>query len=268
MGIPLLRGRAFTAADRRESVPVVIVNDAFARAAWPGEDPIGKRFLAGNATRVGGPVTVVGVVGGVRHVSLDASPGPELYRPNAQTPMSAVTLVLRTTGDPLASAALARQTIHSADPDVPISDVRSLEQVISASVARPRLIMTLLLVFAGVGVMLGAIGVYGVIAFAVGERRREIGVRIALGADPAAVALSVVLHGVRYAAVGVAVGLVAALAGTRLMRSLVFGVTTTDPATFAALSALLVVVAALASYLPARQAARTDPMFALRGSDP
>ena len=268
MGIPLLRGRAFTAADRRESVPVVIVNDAFARAAWPGEDPIGKRFLAGNATRVGGPVTVVGVVGGVRHVSLDASPGPELYRPNAQTPMSAVTLVLRTTGDPLASAALARQTIHSADPDVPISDVRSLEQVISASVARPRLIMTLLLVFAGVGVMLGAIGVYGVIAFAVGERRREIGVRIALGADPAAVALSVVLHGVRYAAVGVAVGLVAALAGTRLMRSLVFGVSTTDPATFAALSALLVVVAALASYLPARQAARTDPMFALRGSDP
>jgi predicted permease len=264
MGIPLLRGRAFMAGDRRESVPVVIVNDAFARAAWPGEDPIGKRFLAGNATRVGGPVTVVGVVGGVRHLSLDARPEPELYRPNAQTPMSAVTLVLRTTRDPLALAALARQTIQSADAGVPISDVRSLDQVISASVARPRLIMMLLLVFAGVGVMLGAIGVYGVIAFAVGERRREIGVRIALGADPVVVARSVILHGVRYAAVGVAVGLVAALAGTRLMRSLVFGVSTTDPATFAALSALLVVVAALASYLPARQAARTDPMVALR----
>ena len=264
MGIPLLRGRAFAAADRRESAPVAIVNDAFAKVAWPGEDPIGKRFLAGNATRVGGAVTVVGVVGAVRHVSLDASPGPELYRPNAQTPAGAMALVLRSAGDPIALAPLARETVRAADPDVPISDVRSLEQVISASVARPRLIMALLLVFAGVGVILGAIGVYGVIAFAVGERRREIGVRIALGAEPGMVAGSVVLHGVRYAAVGVAVGLAAAFAVTRLMRTLVFGVSTTDPATFAALSALLVVVTALASYLPARQAARTDPMIALR----
>jgi predicted permease len=264
MGIPLLRGRAFTQSDRRESAPVVIVNDAFAKVAWPGEDPIGKRFLAGNATRVGGAVTVVGVVGGVRHLSLDASPGPELYRPNAQTPMGAVTLVLRAAGDPLAIAPLARETVHGVDPDVPISDVRSLDQVISASVARPRLIMTLLLVFAAVGVILGAIGVYGVIAFVVGDRRREIGVRIALGADPSTVATGVVMHGVRYAAIGVAIGLAGAVAVTRLMRSLLFGVGTTDPMTFAALSALLVVVAALASYVPARQAARTDPMVALR----
>jgi predicted permease len=264
MGIPLVRGRAFSAADARGATPVVIVNETFARAAWPGEDPIGKRFTAGNATRGGGAVTVVGVVGDVRHVALDARPEPELYRPHAQTPMGAVTLALRTSGDPLASAGLARQVVSAIDANVPISDVRSMEQVMAESVARPRLIMSLLLVFAGVGVILGAVGVYGVIAYAVGERRREIGVRIALGAEPGRVAGAVLVQGVRYAAIGVAMGLAGAFAVTRVMRTLVFGVSTTDPLTFVGLSLFLVVVAALASYLPARQAARTDPMVALR----
>ena len=264
MGIPLLRGRTFTAADTREGQQVAIVNEEFARAAWPGEDAIGKRFTAGNATRVGGAVTVIGVVGGVRHVTLDASPGPELYRAMSQTTAGAMTLAVRTRGDPLAVAGLARETVRATDADVPISEVRSLEQVMSASVARPRLIMSLLLVFAGVGVVLGAVGVYGVIAYAVGERRREIGIRIALGAEPRTVAGSVVWRGVRYAGIGVAIGLVGAFAVTRLMRTLVFGVSTTDPVTFAGLALFLVLIAALASYLPARQAARTDPMVALR----
>jgi predicted permease len=264
MGIPLLRGRAFTPGDTRETTPVVIVNDAFARAAWPGEDPIGKRFLAGNATRVGGAVTVIGVVGGVRHVSLDTDPGPELYRPNAQTPMGAMTLTIRARGNPLALAGVARETIHAVDADVPISDVRSVQDVMARSAARPRLIMSLLLLFAGVGVVLGAVGVYGVIAYAVNERRREIGVRIALGAEPGRVAGAVVARGVGYAVAGVAIGLVGALAVTRVMRTLLFGVSTTDPPTFIALSAFLIAVAALASWLPARQAARTDPMVALR----
>jgi len=264
MGIPLVRGRAFSTSDTRSATPVVIVNEAFARAAWPGEDPIGKRFTAGNATRGSTAVTVVGVVGDVRHVSLDARPEPELYRPHAQTPMGAVTLALRTSGDPLAVAGLARQAVNAIDTDVPISDVRSMEQVMSESVARPRLIMSLLLVFAGVGVILGAVGVYGVIAYAVGERRREIGVRIALGAEPGRVAGAVLVQGMRYAAVGVAIGLAGSLAVTRVMRTLVFGVSTTDPLTFVGLSLFLVTVAALASYLPARQAARTDPMVALR----
>ena len=264
MGIPLIRGRAFSRTDTREAPPVVIVSESFARAAWPGEDPIGKRFRAGNATRGTGPVTVIGVVGGVRHVSLDASPEPELYRPYSQTPMGALSIALRTRGDPLAVAAQARRTIQVIDANVPISDVRSLEQVMSVSVAQPRLIMWLLLVFAGVGLVLGAVGVYGVIAYAVGERRREIGVRIALGAEPGRVAASVLAQGVRYAALGVAIGLAGSFGVTRLMRTLVFGVSTTDPATFVGLSAFLVVVAALASYLPARQAAKTDPMVALR----
>jgi len=263
MGIPIVRGRAFTAADSRDAPGVAIVSEAFARTAWPNEDPIGKRFQAGNATRTG-PVTVVGVVGGVRHVTLDAAPGPEMYRPLAQAPMSMVTVVMRTAGDPLAIASLARQTIRDIDPDVPISDLRSVDQVLSASVARPRLVMSLLLVFAGVGVVLGAVGVYGVIAYAVGERRREIGVRIALGAEPRTVAGSVVLHGLRYAAIGVALGLAGAFAATRAMQTLLFGVTPTDPLTFGALSAFLIAVAALASYVPARSAARTDPMVALR----
>jgi predicted permease len=263
MGIPLLRGRGFTAADTREAPPVAIVSDAFANAAWPGEDPIGKRFSAGNATR-GGDVTVVGVVGGVRHVTLDAAPTPELYRPMAQTPMAAVTITLRTAGDPLAFAGVVRQTVREIDATVPISDVRSLEQVMSASVARPRLIMALLMVFAGVGVVLGAVGVYGVIAYAVGERRREIGVRIALGAEPRTVAGSVVARGLMYAVIGVAIGLAGALALTRVMKSLLFGVSATDPVTFGVLSLFLIGVAVVASYVPARQAARTDPMVALR----
>jgi len=263
MRIPLVRGRAFSATDTREAPPVAIVSDAFARIAWPGEDPIGKRFLAGNATR-GGAVTVVGVVGGVRHVTLDAAPAPELYRPIAQTPMAAVTVAVRTTGDPLALAALAQQAVRAIDANVPISDVRSLEQVMSTSVARPRLIMALLLVFAGVGTVLGAVGVYGVIAYAVGERRREIGVRIALGAEPSAVAAAVVLRGVRYAAIGVGVGLAGALAVTRVMRTLLFGVSATDPVTFVGLAVLLILIAALASYLPARQASTINPMEAMR----
>jgi predicted permease len=264
MGIPVIRGRTFNQSDTRSSLPVAIVNEELARAVWPGEDPIGKRFLAGNATRAGGAVTVVGVVGGVRHMSLDTPPGPELYRANSQTPMGAVTIVMRTNGDPLALASLAREAVHASDPDVPISEVRSLEQVMSTSVARPKLIMSLLLAFAGVGVILGAVGVYGVIAYAVGERRREIGIRIALGAEPRAVAGWVVMRGASYAGIGVAIGLVGALAATRVMRTLVFGVSTTDPVTFGGLSVFLVMVAALASYLPARQAARTDPMVALR----
>ena len=264
MGIPLVRGRGFSPTDTRSTTPVVIVNEAFARAAWPGEDPIGKRFTAGNATRGSSAVTVVGVVGDVRHVALDARPEAELYRPHAQTPMGAVTLALRTSGDPLALAGLARQAVTTIDANVPISDVRSMEQVMSESVARPRLIMSLLLVFAGVGVILGAVGVYGVIAYAVGERRREIGMRIALGAEPRRVAGAVLAQGLRYAAVGVAIGVAGSLAVTRVMRTLVFGVSTTDPLTFVGLSLFLVAVAALASYLPARQAARTDPMVALR----
>jgi len=264
MGIPLVRGRVFSTADMRGTTPVVIVNEAFARVAWPGEDPIGKRFTAGNATRGTGAATVVGVVGDVRHISLDARPEPELYRPHAQSPMGAVTMVLRTTGDPLALAALARQTIAAIDKTVPISDVRSMEQVMSESVARPRLIMSLLLVFAAVGLVLGVVGVYGVIAYAVGERRREIGVRLALGAEPGRLAVSVLAQGVDYATLGVAIGLAGSLGVTRLMRSLVFGVSPTDPATFLGLSVFLIVVAALASYLPAREAARTDPMVAMR----
>jgi putative ABC transport system permease protein len=263
MRIPLIRGRVFSPTDTRDAPPVAIVSDAFARAAWPGEDPIGKRFLAGNATRAGA-VTVVGVVGGVRHITLDAAPAPELYRPMAQTPMGAVTITVRTTGDPLALAALAQQAVRGIDADVPISELRTLDQVMTASVARPRLIMALLLVFASVGVVLGAVGVYGVIAYAVGERRREIGVRIALGAEPRAVASSVMWRGVRYAAIGVVIGLAGAVAVTRVMRSLLFEVSTTDPVTYVGLSLFLVVVAALASYLPARQAGRIDPMEAIR----
>lgn len=263
MGIPLLGGRTFTEADAADATQVAIVSAAFARAAWPGKDPIGKRFQAGNATRTG-PVTVVGVVGGVRHVSLGAAPEPELYRPLSQASAGAMTIVARVAGEPMTLAPAARRAIQAIDANVPISEVRSLEQVTTGSVAAPRLIMVLMTVFAALGLLLGAVGMYGVIAYAVGERRREIGVRIALGAAPRRVAASVLLRGLRYAGIGVAIGLAGAFGATRLMQSLVYGVSITDPATFAAVAAFLVMVAALASWLPARQAARTDPMTAMR----
>jgi predicted permease len=263
MDIPLLGGRAFGDGDRRDAPAVVIVNEAMARRWWPNESPIGRRINVDSGTQDEW-ATIVGIVGSVRFAGLHSEPGDEIYRPLAQQSMGAMSIVLRTSGDPLAVAAPARRVVHALDPDVPISDVRALQQLVTSSVARPRIVMTLLLAFAGVGLALGAIGIYGVVAYSVGQRTREIGVRVALGAHHGAIVRMVIAEGLRFSLAGVALGIVGALAATRVMRSLVFEVSTTDPTTYAVLASLLVCIAGLASWLPARRAAKVDPMVALR----
>ncbi len=262
MAIPLLAGRGFEATDQLEATPALIVNELMAEQIWPGESALGKRIRAVNAT--GGEwATVVGVVGNARHSGLDSDPDPELYRPITQYPHRGMTLAVHTASNPLGLARSVSEAVWSINADVPITDVRSLEQVVSASIAGPRMIMSLLATFAAVGLALGAVGIYGVIAYGVSQRRREIGIRIALGAETHYVIGMVLGQGMRYAALGVAIGLAGALLLGRALQGLVFEVSTSDPATLATLSIFLLAVAALASYVPARRAASVDPMTAL-----
>jgi putative ABC transport system permease protein len=262
MGIPLLSGRLLSEADRQGTPGVALVNEAMARQSWPGEDPVGKRFK---------PVwwqdqwiTVVGVVANVRQQGLAAEVEPEIYRPFAQEPTDAMTLILRTTADPGALVANLRSALAAVDPDVPVSEIRTLEQVISQAVTTPRFTMLLLTVFAALALVLGAVGIYGVLSYAVGQRTHEIGVRMALGARRSDMLALVVQQGLVLTLIGVGVGLLGAFAATRLLRTLLFEVSPTDPLTFLAVPLLLGAVALLASYLPARRAARVDPMIALR----
>jgi putative ABC transport system permease protein len=270
MGIPMIAGRAFDDRDRTGSNPVVIVSEVLARQHWPGESPVGRRLRAGNATRDGGArepgwVTVVGVVGSVHHEALQQPAGPEIYRPIAQKSAGAMAIVMRTTADPTTILARVRETVRSIDADVPISDLRTLDDVISSSIARPRLVLWLLGLFAAVGLVLGAVGVYGVVAYAVSRRTHEIGIRMALGAGSHRIGRMVVGQGMRYALVGVTIGTIAALAVTRWMQTIVYDVRTTDPLTYATVAAIMLAVVSLASWIPARRAGRVQPVEALRG---
>jgi putative ABC transport system permease protein len=271
MRIPVIAGRAFDTRDRLGAEGVVIINQALARRVWPGENPIGRRMRAGNATRAAGSktpdwVTVVGVVGDVRHDAPEQPPVPELYRPVAQKSAGAMTIVARTTGDPSRTLALVRDVVRSVDTDVPISELRTLDDIVSGSVARPRLVLWLLGVFAAIGLVLGGVGVYGVVAYTVSRRTQEIGIRVALGAGAGRIGRMVVGQGLRYGIAGVAIGTLAALGVTRAMRGMVFEVTTTDPLTYAAVGGFILLVVGLASWIPARRAGRVQPVVALRDS--
>ena len=263
MGIPLLAGRLFGPMDDSASTPVAIVSQSFAARMWPGESALGKRFTAGNAT-LRRPVTVVGVAGDVHHDALAGDPAIELYRPATQQLAGAMQYTVRTAGDLDAVMAAVRDAVRTLDANVPIANLRSLDSVVAQSIAGPRVLMTLLSIFAAIGIVLGAVGVFGIVAFAVSQRTHEIGVRIAVGAGGSSVTRLVVWAGVRYAIGGIALGLVAAIALSRLMRGLVFGIATTDPLTYMALALLLLVVVVLAGLVPARRAARLDPMMILR----
>ena len=264
MEIPLRGGRPFTPLDQAAAPPVVIVNERLARELWPGESPIGKRVEAGFAT-MQQMATVVGVAGDVRHDGLASEPPRELYVSFGQRMAGPMHLVVRTEGDALARAGLVRETAQAVDARVPVADLRTLDAVVARSVEQPRLVMTLLLLFGALGLALGAVGVYGVVSYTVGQRTREIGVRIALGADVRSIVRLVLAGGARFAAAGVGLGLVAALTMSRAMAGMVHGVAVTDPVTYAALAVLLVSVVLLASWLPARRAARVDPAVVLRG---
>jgi len=275
MQIPLRRGRLFTEQDTETAPPVVIVNETMARRYWPaypnGEDPVGKRLAFGVTHRVPPPnpeptwITIAGIVGDVRHMSLAQPPLPEMYLPFRQSPQLEMTLVARTAGtDPLRFAPAMRAAVAAVDREQPLARIISMEQVAENSVANRRFSMLLLTLFAGVAMALAAVGIYGVVSYSVTRRTREIGVRLALGAQRSDVLAMIVRQGLTLALAGAAIGLVAAFSLTRVMKTMLFGITATDPLVFGAVALVLTGVAALACYIPARRATKVDPVIALR----
>jgi putative ABC transport system permease protein len=263
MQIPLKRGRLFTDQEATERRHVVVINESFAREHFPNEDPLGKRVTI-DMRDDNQPCEIIGVVGDSKHMNLDADVKPMSYWPHPELAYSGMTFVLRTRGAADAITSAARNVIRSLDPEQPVADVRPMESLIGTSVARARFNTLLLTVFAVVALLLAGVGIYGVMAYSVAQRTNEIGVRMALGAGATDVLRLVVRRGMTLALVGVALGLAASFALTRLMETLLFNVSATDPLTFAGISLLLAIVALLACLIPARRAAKVDPMVALR----
>ncbi|HUQ79644.1 MAG TPA: ABC transporter permease [Gemmatimonadaceae bacterium] len=265
MGIPLLRGRTFTAADNLDAPEVVIVNENMARHFWPNEDAIGKRFRYGSPQSTAPLMTIVGVVADMRRTGFDSPVRYETFRPNTQRVLTFFTLVARTAGEPLASVPAVRAQIRSLDADQPVFQVASMDQLLSSMVAQRRFSMTLLGVFATLALVLGVVGVYGVTAYLVAQRTREVGVRLALGAQPSQVVALVVRQGMAMAAIGLATGLVGALAAGRFMTGLLYGVSPYDVSTLAGVAIVIALATLAANWVPALRAARVDPLTALRG---
>jgi putative ABC transport system permease protein len=265
MSIPLLDGRVFTDGDKSDSPPIVVISETMARRFWPGENPLGKRIKVGRSTSSWPWLTVIGVVKDVRQYELIIEPKPQMYVPYQQAEFfEPRALVIRTNFNPLSLAGTVRQTVWEIDKDQPVSDISTMEEVIADSVAQQRFSMLLLGIFAGLALVLAAVGIYGVMSYSVAQRTREIGIRMALGAQRSDVLKMTIGSGLRLVLVGAAIGLVAALVLTRVMSSLLFGVSPTDPLTFISISIVLIGVAVLASYVPALRATRVDPIFALR----
>jgi putative ABC transport system permease protein len=276
MGMRLVEGRAFTEQDHAQSPSVAIINETMARRFWPTQAALGKRVaLDFEAMRFFpdrpplfdlemGMREIVGVVRDVRHEGLETEPQPEMYIPDRQRPERQMNLVIRAAADPASLAAAVRGAVAALDPDQPVADIKPMSRLLADSVAKPRFNYLLLTVFAAVALALTITGVYGVMSYAVAQRTREMGVRLALGARGRDVLRLAILQGMRPVIVGVALGLAGAFALTRVMANLLFGVSATDPAIFAGVAALLAMVALLACYLPARRATKVDPVVALR----
>ena len=267
LGIPLVRGRAFDDSDAPGCRwPVALINESFARRFWPrypaGDNPIGHHVLLSTAQQ--GGVEIVGIVADVHESGLAEDTRPELYLPLAQLPVASADLAVRTTGDPMRLVSAVRRQVRAIDRNQPVSAIRTMEEVLDESVGRRRLIVVLLSSFAGVALLLAMLGIYGVIAYSVAQRTQEVGIRRAMGAQEGDILRWFLGHGLRLTLAGVLLGIGGALALTRVMKSLLFHTTTTDPATIIGVALLFGVVALLASYIPARRATRIDPMAALR----
>jgi putative ABC transport system permease protein len=268
MGITLLEGRDFSWSDSPQSQPVIMINEAMAKRYWPNDDPIGKRIRQGGPSDAEFPwLTISGVLADVREFDPMTEPQPTMYFPLAQFADPRGILrdwVVRTDGDPKAIAGSLRAAVWDVDKDLPITRIRTMEEVRSMSLVSPRLNLVLFGLFAVLALILASIGIYGVTAYGVVQRTREVGIRMALGASRNDVMRVVVREGARLAILGVSIGLIGALALTRLMTSMIYGVSSTDPTTFSVVAVLLISVALAACYIPARRAMRVDPIVALR----
>jgi predicted permease len=267
MGIRLRAGRYFTQFDGPEQAPVAIINEAMARQYWPGRDPLGHRFRLSQANAPW--ITIVGIVDSVRQMGLDVAGRAEMYFPCTQPAaafgyFSPRDLAVRVQGDPLRYSAAVREAIWAVDRNQPVSNIMPMAQLVSDELAAREVEVELLGVFAALALLLAAIGLYGLLAYTVVQRMREIGVRIALGAQPRQVLRATMGEGLRLVLAGLAIGSAGAWALTGAMQKLLYGVKAGDPATFAIAAALLVAVGVLACYVPARRAASIDPMVALR----
>ena len=261
---PLLRGRFFTESDTADAPPVVIVNEALAKKYWPGEDALGKRITFSDPRKPDPKwITVVGIVRSIRHRGLDVDPAPEYYVPYVLNSERSMVLAVRSTQDPRSLASAIRREIQSIDPDQPLANIRTLENVTADSVAPRRMSMVLLGAFAGIALLLASVGIYGVISYLVVQRTHEIGVRMALGAQRGDVVRLVVGHAAKLVGIGTVIGLVLAFFSTRTLSALLYTVGAFDAATFVLVTVALSAVALLASYIPALRATRADPMIAL-----
>jgi len=261
MNIPLLRGRVFNNDDRAGTPFVFVINQTMARRYWPNEDPLGKQLKLLEDGTVG---TVIGVVGDTKHFLLTDDPAPQLYSSYGQQSVIFATLVARTAVEPLSLTENVRQAIWRVDPDQPMWKIRTVEFLIQRSVADRKFALALMCVFAVLALALAAVGLYGVLSYLVRQRTREIGIRMALGAQVRDVLALILRQGIAFVLVGTVLGLLVAVIVTRLMSHLLFGISPTDPFTFAVIVALLAAVALVACYLPARRAALVDPVHALR----
>ena len=263
LGILLIQGRGFTEQDNKDAPAAVIINETFARRYLPGEDPIGKRLKVG-ADPADSWQLIVGIVRDIKHRTLEEEPQPEVYTPYLQTSDWALGIVVRTTSDPRSLAAVVRQAIWSADREVPISRFATMDEFVSDSVSSRRFNLALLSIFAVIALSLAAIGIYGVTSYAVTQRTREIGIRMALGAQRGSVMTLIIRQGMTVILIGISIGVITAAALARLMRGLLYEVGAGDPLTYIFVTVLLSGVALLACYFPARSATRIDPMIAIR----
>jgi predicted permease len=271
IGERLIRGRSFQASDTATSQLVALINEEMGRRYWPGQDPVGRRFKIGGGDANRPWITVVGIVGDVRHNGITDVVKEKFYVPHRQWHVSlgnairSMTLVIKTAQDPAAIAGAVRQQVRAIDPNMPVAEIRTMSDVVDATLSTPRFTGVLLGTFAALALILSAIGIYGVLSYLVSRRAREIGIRVAIGASRAEIVRLVLRNGVSLALAGVAVGVAGAAWAAELMRGLLHDVRPGDPLTFIAVGVLLSLVAALASFVPAWRAAQVDPVIVLKG---